>query len=107
VAVEKAAERSAERAAPTGSFVSPQGMGASKEPTAVPEGMSSLLAAAGGVCLLGSVGALLVDRWFAMIPALVGVVAIGMGMAGSRKAKPKPGGGLYYLGPLPRTPTRP
>jgi sulfur dioxygenase len=108
-AVEKAAERSAERPAPTGSFVSPTGMGtgASTPSSAVPEGMSTILTAAGAVALLGSVGALLVDRWFAMIPALVGAVALGIGLSGARRPKPKPGGGLYYLGPLPRTPTRP
>jgi glyoxylase-like metal-dependent hydrolase (beta-lactamase superfamily II) len=106
-AVEKAAGKSAERPAPTGSFVSPTGMGASTPTSAVPEGMSTLLTTAGAVSLLGSVGALLVDRWFAMIPALVAAVALGVGLSGAKRVKPKPGGGLYYLGPLPRTPTRP
>jgi len=89
-----------------GPVVSPQGMGAARTGGLLPEGIAAVAMLAGAVALAGCVLGFLVHRAFHVVPGLVGIAAIGVGLA-SGVRRPKPAStGLYYLGPQKRTPLR-
>jgi hypothetical protein len=98
-------------AAGSGPVVAPQGMGGSRgavsvQGTVVPRGIGDLVLLGGVLVLAGTVLGFLVHPLAHLLSGLVGALAVGLGLA-ARGARPrKPGPGLYYTGPQPRTPMR-
>jgi glyoxylase-like metal-dependent hydrolase (beta-lactamase superfamily II) len=109
-AVEKVASRPKEGAggaAAVGSGMqTPSAMRSADRGAAVPEGMGQLLAAIGAAVVGSTALGALVHPVFHLVAGAVGVLALGLGLVATLKRRPKPSSGLYYLGPLPRTPSR-
>jgi glyoxylase-like metal-dependent hydrolase (beta-lactamase superfamily II) len=72
----------------------------------VPEGLSHLLLAGGVLAVVGTLLGFLLHPFFHLLAGVAGAVAVGVGLSGKRPAKKKAGPGLYYTGPVPRTPGR-
>jgi glyoxylase-like metal-dependent hydrolase (beta-lactamase superfamily II) len=72
----------------------------------VTEGVGQLLVAGGLVVAAATALGFLVDPRIHAVSGLVGVAAVVAGGIAAARRKPKPGTGLYYLGTLPRTPSR-
>ncbi len=102
-------ETAVEREAPptnAGPVVAPPGMGAAPTGGFVPEGIAQVLLAAGLLSVAGCVLAMLVHPLWSLVCGLVGVGGVALGLAGLARRSKKKATGLYYLGPLPRTPMR-
>jgi glyoxylase-like metal-dependent hydrolase (beta-lactamase superfamily II) len=90
-------------AAPAGAVARP---GARPGVGLVPEGAGQLLLLGGLAAVLGTFLGFLFHPAFHVLAGVAGAVAVGVGLAGRRPRPKKAGPGLYYTGPLPRTPTR-
>jgi glyoxylase-like metal-dependent hydrolase (beta-lactamase superfamily II) len=71
----------------------------------VPSGLADLMLLGGSVALAGTALGFLWDRVFLVLPAAVSAGAIAVGVTGRARRKPKTIQGLYYLGPVRKTPT--
>jgi glyoxylase-like metal-dependent hydrolase (beta-lactamase superfamily II) len=70
----------------------------------VPEGVASLLLVGGFAAVAGTLAGFLVHPYLHLLSGVAGAVALAVGLAGRRPRKKASGPGLYYTGPLPRTP---
>jgi glyoxylase-like metal-dependent hydrolase (beta-lactamase superfamily II) len=93
-------------AAPKGPVVAPPGMGAARTGGLVPEGLVTLLTLGALLVVVGCALGFLVSRWFHLLSGAVGAAAVVVGLVSSARRPKKKDPGLYYLGPLPRTPMR-
>lgn len=93
-------------AAPKGPVVAPQGMGAARTGGLVTEGLATLLTLCGLLVVVGCTLGFLVAPGFHALSGVVGVAAVVVGLVGAARRPKKKDPGLYYLGPLPRTPMR-
>ena len=109
-AVEKVASRPKEGAggaAAVGSGMqTPTSMRSADQGAAVSEGMGQLLAVIGGAVVVCTAMGFLVHPWFHAVAGAVGLLALTLGLVAMLRRRPKQSSGLYYLGPLPRTPGR-
>lgn len=92
--------------APKGPVVAPQGMGAARTGGLMPEGIATLMTLGGLVVVVGCSLGYLVHRAFHALSGAVGVAAVVVGLVSAGRKPKKRDAGLYYLGPLPRTPMR-
>ncbi len=87
--------------------VASEGVGAARTGGLVPEGLAQVFVLGGLLCIVGAFLAILVHPLFAALPGVVGAAAVGVGLSGARRRAGKKGEpGLYYTGPVRRTPTR-
>lgn len=93
-------------AAPKGPVVAPQGMGAARTGGLMPEGIATLMTLGGLVVVVGCALGFLFHRAFHVLSGAIGVAAVVVGLVSAGRKPKKKDAGLYYLGPLPRTPMR-
>ncbi len=89
-----------------GPVVAPQGMGAARTGGLVPEGIATLLTLGGLLVVVGCSLGFLVHRAFHALSGAMGVAAVVVGLVSAGRRPKKKDPGLYYLGPLPRSPMR-
>jgi sulfur dioxygenase len=92
--------------AESGTVVTPPGMGAAKTSGLVPTGLAEILVAGGLASVAGCVLGFLVHPALHLVGGVVGVAAVGVGLASAARRSKKGTTGLYYLGPLRRSPLR-
>ena len=89
-----------------GPVVAPQGMGAARTGGLVPEGLVTLLTLGGLLVVVGCALGFLVSKWLHLLSGAVGAAAVVVGLVAAARKPKRKDPGLYYLGPLPRTPMR-
>ena len=92
--------------APRGPVVAPTGMGAARTGGLVPEGVATMLTLGGLLAVVGCALGFLLTPAFHVVSGVVGAAAVAVGLIGASRRPKRKDPGLYYLGPLPRTPMR-
>ena len=81
-------------------------MGAARTGGLMPEGIATLMTLGGLVVVVGCALGFLFHRAFHILSGAIGVAAVVVGLVSAGRKPKKKDAGLYYLGPLPRTPMR-